>query len=145
MSGWGDAIPCLMANKKTAAKKAAKKPVARKAAKKGKRYTPAKKKKVVAYVNEVNAAKGRGGVAAAKKKFGITALTISKWVKDAGGAIKGAPRKAARGRPKVSRKPAASGRAKSLAQLTSLLKEIGQKKSELARLEAKFEQVKRSL
>ena len=121
--------------------------VAAKKAAKGKRYTPAQKKKVVAFVNEINSAKGRGGVAAAKKKFGITALTITKWVKDAGGTAKASP-KARRGGKvtrKVARKSAAKGRAKTLNHLTSLLKEIAKKKAELAQLEAKFEVAKRAL
>lgn len=130
-----------MAKKKAAVKEAAK----------GKRYTAAQKAKVVAFVNGVNSTKGRGGVAAAKKKFGITALTISKWVKDAGGAAKPKAKKAGRGRRKsaprkaAGRAATAGGRAKALANLGSILKEIDKKRAELASLEAKFEKAKAAL
>lgn len=52
-----------------------------KKATKGRRYTPAEKKKVVDFVNEYNAAKGRGGQSEAAKKFNISQLTIAKWLK----------------------------------------------------------------
>jgi transposase-like protein len=52
-----------------------------KKATKGRRYTPAEKKKVVDFVNEHNAANGRGGQSEAAKKFNISQLTIAKWLK----------------------------------------------------------------
>lgn len=51
---------------------------------KGKRYTPAEKQEVVDYVNQVNAQNGRGGQSAAAKKFGVSVLTVSAWLKAAG-------------------------------------------------------------
>lgn len=51
---------------------------------KGKRYTPAEKQEVVDYVNQVNAQNGRGGQSSAAKKFGVSVLTVSAWLKAAG-------------------------------------------------------------
>lgn len=47
---------------------------------KGKRYTLAEKQAVLEHVEAVNAQKGRGGIAAAARAFGITPLTISNWL-----------------------------------------------------------------
>jgi len=49
----------------------------------GKRYTEAEKAEILAFVDS----KGRGGQSAAAKKYGISALTISKW-RQAGGSKK---------------------------------------------------------
>jgi transposase-like protein len=57
---------------------------------KGKRYTPAEKQAVVEYVSQFNAQNGRGGQAAASKKFSVSVLTVSAWLKAA------APTKAAK-------------------------------------------------
>ena len=45
----------------------------------GKRYTEEQKEKILAFVDEVNETKGRGGPAAAKKKFGISPITLTSW------------------------------------------------------------------
>ncbi len=47
----------------------------------GKRYTNAQKTQVLAYVDKVNDEQGRGGVTAASKKYGVTPLSISNWLK----------------------------------------------------------------
>ena len=43
------------------------------------RYTAAKKKQVLAYVKEVNKKKGKGGIAAAVRRFKVSAITINRW------------------------------------------------------------------
>ncbi len=53
----------------------------KKVAPKGKRYTDAQKQEIVSYVTDFNAKNGRGGQASAVKKFGVTAITITTWVK----------------------------------------------------------------
>ncbi len=129
-----------MATKKGAAKTAAK----------GRRYSPAHKQKVVDFVNSVNAEKGRGGVAAATKKFGITALTVSKWMKDAaaagGAVIKPAGKKSRPGARKAARGTrTAGGRAQVLSQLSKIHDEIAAKKADLDALERRFEKLKAAL
>jgi hypothetical protein len=85
------------------AKKAAKKQVAKKAGKKagkkaagkatktGVRYPGDFKKQVVDFVKSYNDTKGRGGQNQAAKKFKLSVLTVSAWLKAAG--VKNPPRK----------------------------------------------------
>lgn len=56
---------------------------AKKATKQGLRYSEAKKREVVNFVNQYNKKNGRGGQAAAVKKYGIAVLSISNWLKNA--------------------------------------------------------------
>ncbi|MCU0779683.1 MAG: hypothetical protein MUF04_01120 [Akkermansiaceae bacterium] len=51
--------------------------------KQGLRYSEAKKREVVNFVHQYNKKNGRGGQAAAFKKYGIAVLSISNWLKDA--------------------------------------------------------------
>ena len=135
--------------------------MASKKSNKGKRYTDEEKQEIVDFVNEYNAAKGRGGAANASKKFGVSQLTIGAWLKKGkGGAtkkVKAAAKKATkgakRGRPPgrpakaavVAAAAAPGGRAKVLAALAKADEAIAAKRAELDALEAKFEQLKASL
>ena len=83
----------------------------KKSARMGKRYTDAEKAEVVNFVNEFNASNGRGGQAAAVKKFGVTALTITAWNRAAG-----SPKAAKTASPKVAKKVAAPKVAKKAAK-----------------------------
>ena len=111
----------------------------------GKRYTPAQKAKILAYVNEVNAKKGRGGAAAASRKFGISQITIGQWIKKSGSPAPVKKHAVA----KRGRKPAAgktgTGFASTLRRLADVHELIAQKKSELASLEKEYSQLKKSL
>lgn len=69
----------------------------KKAAPTGVRYTDAQKKEVVDFVAKYNSENGRGGQSAAAKKFKVTQLTISAWLKAFGGKAKAA--KAAKSAP----------------------------------------------
>lgn len=51
---------------------------------KGKRYTDKEKAEVLSFVEKTNAENGRGGITAAAKKFRVTPLTISNWMKKTG-------------------------------------------------------------
>ena len=51
-----------------------------------------RKEKILAYVDEVNGSNGRGGPAAAKKKFGVSPITLTAWQKKRG-TVKTAGRK----------------------------------------------------
>jgi transposase-like protein len=73
----------------------------KKAAPTGVRYSDAQKKEIVNFVAQYNSAKGRGGQAAASKKFKVTPLTISAWLKGAGAKVAGK-----KGAPAVAAKPA---------------------------------------
>jgi transposase-like protein len=76
---------------------------------KSKRYTPAEKQAVVDFVNQVNAQQGRGGQATAAKKFGISVLSVSNWLKDAGVAKAPKAAKAAKA-PKPAKAPKAAAK-----------------------------------
>ena len=65
------------------------------------RYSDAQKNEVVSFVVQYNSKNGRGGQSAAAKKFKVTPLTISAWLKAAGVA------KAGKAAPKKSAKKAA--------------------------------------
>lgn len=70
---------------KRKAAKVAKTTKARKgASKKGVRYSAEKKQQVVAFVAAYNAKNGRGGQNQAAKKFKLSVLTVSSWLKAAG-------------------------------------------------------------
>ncbi|MFC7338682.1 hypothetical protein ACFQY0_15915 [Haloferula chungangensis] len=131
--------------------------MANKKSTKGKRYTDEEKQEIIDFVNEYNAANGRGGAANASKKFGVSQLTVGAWLK--GGAkkvgkasskvSKKAGKVARRGRPPGSKAKASAtgsgGRSEVLAAMAQADKEIAAARKELAALEAKFEQLKGSL
>jgi transposase-like protein len=119
-----------MAAKKTKTRKAPKKKVT------GKRYTDAQKAQIIAFVHEVNAAKGRGGATASAKKYGVSPLSISNWIKKGGAAsspkkAKGA-RKATRGRKIES----------AWDELVSLRNDISSLEKELEQKRDRFNKVK---
>jgi hypothetical protein len=116
ISGWLKSAGVKAPKAKKAAKKVAKKTAkkaAKKAAKGGKtkkgiRYAPEQKKSVVDFVEAYNAKNGRGGQNQAAKKFKISVLTVSAWLK-AAGAKKPASKKVVTKAPKAkkaAKKPA---------------------------------------
>ncbi len=108
------------------------------AAKKGKLYTADEKQAVVDFANTHNAEYGRGGVTAAVKKFGASALTIASWVKSVpGGSHVGKGRAESAG--------GSSKRGSVLAELSKLDQVIDAKRKELDALEARFQRLKASL
>jgi transposase-like protein len=91
-----------------------------KSTKRGVRYSSELKAEVVNFVKAHNARKGRGGQSAAARKFGVTILTVSAWLK---GSASG---KQAKGKAAAASAGLRSG-------ISALLK-IG---SQLSKLEAK--------
>ena len=47
-----------------------------------KRYTDEEKSKILRFVNQVNQDKGRGGVSAAVREFGISPITVNGWLRN---------------------------------------------------------------
>lgn len=72
---------------------------------KGVRYSPEKKQQVVAFVVAYDAKKGRGGQNQAAKKFKLSVLTVSAWLK-AAGVKKSAKKVAKKAAKKVVKKVA---------------------------------------
>ena len=117
-------------------------------ASKGRRYTEQEKAEILAFVDQVNAEKGRGGQSAASKKYKISPLTISSWLRGGPGAPAAAKTAApSRGR---GRQAAAGGSAggsidKKLAKLQTLHGQIARAEKELSKLRAQFDSLKSSL
>lgn len=152
ISAW---LKAAGAGKKKAAKKVAKK-AAKKAAKKGPkivsasrsratgksrgtRYSEAEKQEIVDFVNSYNAENGRGGQSAAVRKFQLSAITVSAWLKRAGIRPGGRTAKMVRAGvapnvPAVS--PAVASKVKALLDVSE---EIRRAEVELAKLRAKYD------
>ncbi len=94
----------------------------------GKRYSVDEKTKILTYVEEVNGQKGRGGVSAASKKFGVSQLTVSSWLRKSGS-------------PSAGR----GGFGGSLRRLADLHDEIAVTKKKLSALEREFNKLKGKL
>lgn len=120
---------------------------------KGKRYSAEEKNDIVSFVQKYNEENGRGGQSAAAKKFGISQLSVSSWLKASGSAapVTGAKRGRKPGSlNKVKAAPAAAaskggsymGR---LSTLSALATQIDKAESELEKLKAKFQSLKASL
>lgn len=99
----------------------------------GKRYTAEEKSKIIAFVESHNAANGRGGQSAAAKKFGVSQLTVSGWLKGTGGSAKSG---AKAGKGSMQNK---------LATLLTLGQDIDKLDKELTAKRSKFEAIKASL
>lgn len=102
---------------------------------KGKRYTDKEKSEILAFVDKVNAEKGRGGQSAAAKKYKISQLTISSWLKSGIGS----------GPVAKGNGGAKGGISSKLAKLATLASQIEKTEKELGKLQAQFEALKKSL
>lgn len=126
--------------------KTAKQP-AKKSAKLGKRYPAKQKAKVLAFVNAHNAKNGRGGAAAASRKFKISQITIGQWVKKAGAKPAASP--ASKKSAKRGRKPAVvkavKGFAAKLRRLADVHDAITKMESELEALKSEYAKLKKNL
>ena len=115
---------------------------------KGKRYSAEEKNNIVAFVNKFNEANGRGGQSAAAKKFGISQISVSSWLKS---GSEGVSVTAARGRKPGSPNKAEGvgskrgGYAARLSNLSALANQIDKAEGELAKMKAKFQNLKTSL
>ncbi len=112
----------------------------KKASTKGKRYSTEEKQEIVEFVNQHNAANGRGGATAASKKFGASQLSIGAWVKSSDINVVSKARKSGKGAAAVT-----GNRSGVLAELSKLDGVIAAKRKELDALEVRFQQLKASL
>ena len=100
---------------------------------KGKRYSEQERAQVLAFVDKTNAMKGRGGIAAAAKKYGVTPLTISTWMKKVGAASS------------VAQRRANGNFSENLRRLADLHEAIASKEAELAQLRREYIALKKKL
>jgi len=103
---------------------------------KGRRYTTKEKAEIIAFVDKVNSEKGRGGQSAASKKYKISPLTISSWIRSGigGGSI------SANGAVSV-----AGPIGKKLSKLQALHDQIARAEKELGKLKSQFNSLKSAL
>jgi transposase-like protein len=100
---------------------------------KGKRYSEKEKADIIAFVEKVNAEKGRGGQSAASAKFKISQLTISSWLK------------AATGGSSTKSSSTKGGFGSKLSKLSALAGQIEKAEKELGKLKSQFDALKKSL
>jgi transposase-like protein len=103
----------------------------------GKRYTDQEKQEIVSFVARHNEENGRGGQSAAGKKFGVSALSISTWIKKFGSSSPSPKPTAA---AKRSGKPSVIDLAKSaiLEKMMEISGEIEELQSEFAELKSQL-------
>ena len=103
---------------------------------KGRRYTTKEKAEIIAFVDKVNSEKGRGGQSAASKKYKISPLTISSWIRSGigGGTV------SAGGAGSV-----AGPIGKKLSKLQALHDQIARAEKELGKLKSQFNSLKAAL
>jgi transposase-like protein len=101
---------------------------------KGKRYSEAEKAKILNHVEQANSKRGRGGITSAAKKYGVTALTISNWLR--------ANEPLALSMRSTNRN---SNAAETLRRLAEIHEKIVEREHELLPLRREFEKLKRSL
>ena len=117
---------------------------------KGKRYSAEEKNDIVSFVQKYNEENGRGGQSAASKKYGISQLSVSSWLKAGGEAAPTTGAKRGRKPGSVNKvKGAAASKGGSyaarLSTLSALANQIDKAEAELDKLKAKFQSLKGSL
>jgi transposase-like protein len=100
---------------------------------KGRRYSAEDRREVLAFVYEVDAARGRGGITAAAQKFGITSLTISSW-KTKDGVLP----------PATLGSEDTVNQIETLKRMLQLAEEIGQLEKRISALRENFKRLRRS-
>ncbi|MBU6171137.1 MAG: hypothetical protein KGQ87_06565 [Verrucomicrobia bacterium] len=128
-----------------AKKKAAKK--AKGGAKKGtkgvgKRYSAAEKQEVIDFVNSYNASNGRGGQSEAARKFNISILTVSAWLKKSGNKVAKSGKAVAAAKSSAKVSSALTAKVASLIQMSDRIQKA---ELELAKLRAGYESLKSSI
>lgn len=127
--------------KKKAAKKA--KGGAKKGSKgAGKRYSAAEKQEVIDFVNSYNASNGRGGQSEAARKFNISILTVSAWLKKSGSKVAKGSKAVAAGKSSAKVSSALTAKVASLIQMSDRIQKA---ELELAKLRAGYESLKASI
>ena len=103
---------------------------------KGRRYSTKEKADIIAFVDKVNADKGRGGQSAASKKYKISPLTISSWIRSGAGGGLSLP---------SGSSSVAGPIGKKLSKLQALHDQIARAEKELSKLKSQFNSLKSAL
>ncbi|MFN6095760.1 MAG: hypothetical protein ACK49J_12315 [Verrucomicrobiota bacterium] len=127
--------------KKKAAKKA--KGGAKKGSKgAGKRYSAAEKQEVIDFVNSYNASNGRGGQSEAARKFNISILTVSAWLKKSGNKVAKGGKAIAAGKASAKVSSALTSKVASLIEMSDRVRKA---EIELEKLRAGYESLKAAI
>ena len=123
--------------------KPAAKPAAKPARTKGRgvRYDASKKQEVIDFAIAHNMKKGRGGQSAAARKFGISILTVSSWLKGSGSKPAKAP-KAGKAAPAPKVSAALTGKIKALLDLGDRIRKA---EAELRKLQDQYASLSASI
>ncbi len=119
----------------------------------GKRYTAEQKAEITKFIKQFNARKKRGGMKAAAEKYGVSAVTLSAWMKKAGKRTRKPAAKPAQ--PKVASKKAAKVVKRPRRKVTTpkpakkgvqaTLDRMSEIYAEIARLQKEFNTLKKKL
>lgn len=127
--------------KKKAAKKA--KAGAKKGSKgAGMRYSAAQKQEVIDFVNSYNASNGRGGQSEAARKFNISILTVSAWLKKSGNKVAKGGKAIAAGKASAKVSSALTSKVASLIEMSDRVRKA---EIELEKLRAGYESLKAAI
>jgi transposase-like protein len=127
--------------KKNAAKKA--KSGAKKGSKgAGIRYSPAQKQEVIDFVSAYNASNGRGGQSEAARKFNISILTVSAWLKKSGNKVAKGGKAIAAGKSSAKVSSALTAKVASLIEMSDRVRKA---EIELEKLRAGYESLKAAI
>jgi hypothetical protein len=112
-------------------------------AKKGIRYTAELKQEVVDFVVAYNSANGRGGQSQAAKKFNLSVITVSTWLKKGGAKAKVA--KVSKVAAKKGSAAAPAGLAAKVASLVEINEQVRQAETQLEKLYTKHDSIMASI
>ncbi len=98
-----------------------------------KRYTDEEKSKILRFVNQVNQDKGRGGVTAAVREFGISPITVNGWLRNQKELGPTLPL------------PKNASAVEVFQRLADLHSSIEAKRDELTRMEKEYEELKKKI
>ncbi len=98
----------------------------------GKRYSSIERVKILTYVDKYNAENGRGGAAAASRKYDVSQLTIGNWLRTAGS-------------PSPKRKKSNVDIDKALSRLSELHKLMAKTEEELDKQRKEYAELKMML
>ncbi|MEX2579421.1 MAG: hypothetical protein WD342_10215 [Verrucomicrobiales bacterium] len=118
-----------------------------------KRYDQKTKDEVVSFIENYNTEHGRGGQAAASKKYNLNPITIKSWLQKAGVKTPGKSGKKTRGgarKAKAARTPQATGTSQAAPQKTSVsgtraLEKMIKIRDQIASLEREYDELKAKL
>lgn len=103
------------------------------------RYSPEAKAEILQFVSDHDSAKGRGGKSAAVRQFGVSALTLSNWMKASKGSGKAKPAKSTTpSRDRKSALPASAGIGGTLLRMLQIRTQIDALKAEFEDLKTRI-------